>query len=92
MNVDGNIINKFTYNDEDIKKLEYPEDWHYAMHGWLCPKCGRSLSPWTSECPCNYLNNVTCNTRRIVYDPNFPLINTCIEYTYHDGITTAHNY
>lgn len=29
--------------------------------GWICPKCGRALAPWVSECPC-YLNNlqITC--------------------------------
>ena len=20
--------------------------------GWICPKCGRALAPWISECPC----------------------------------------
>jgi uncharacterized OB-fold protein len=20
--------------------------------GWVCPKCGRVLAPWVSECPC----------------------------------------
>lgn len=20
--------------------------------GWICPKCGRALAPWVSECPC----------------------------------------
>jgi hypothetical protein len=20
--------------------------------GWICPKCGRALAPWMSECPC----------------------------------------
>lgn len=24
-------------------------------NGWICPKCGRALAPWVSECPC-YLN------------------------------------
>ena len=24
--------------------------------GWICPKCGRGLAPWVSECPC-YLND-----------------------------------
>ena len=22
------------------------------MTGWICPVCGRGLSPWTSACPC----------------------------------------
>ena len=30
--------------------------------GWICPKCGRALAPWVSECPC-YLSNgqITCS-------------------------------
>lgn len=33
-----------------------------SKEGWICPKCGRALAPWVSECPC-YLENtkVTCN-------------------------------
>lgn len=23
-----------------------------VMTGWVCPVCGRGLSPWTSVCPC----------------------------------------
>lgn len=23
------------------------------MRGWVCPVCGRGLSPYTSVCPCN---------------------------------------
>lgn len=23
-----------------------------VMMGWVCPVCGRGLSPWTSVCPC----------------------------------------
>ena len=25
--------------------------------GWICPRCGRALAPWMSECPC-YMNKL----------------------------------
>ena len=25
--------------------------------GWICPRCGRALAPWMSECPC-YMTKV----------------------------------
>lgn len=30
--------------------------------GWICPKCRRSLAPWMSECPCNYMNDTITTT------------------------------
>lgn len=27
--------------------------------GWICPVCGRGLSPSTSYCPCNLTRNIT---------------------------------
>lgn len=24
----------------------------FPNYGWICPKCGRGLSPYTSTCPC----------------------------------------
>ena len=32
-----------------------------SKEGWVCPICGRGLSPWTSECPC-YVNKNNSNT------------------------------
>ena len=29
--------------------------------GWICPKCGRALAPWVSECPC-YIQPVSIST------------------------------
>ena len=28
-------------------------------NGWICPKCGRALAPWVSECPCYWDKGVT---------------------------------
>ena len=24
---------------------------NYGATGWICPRCGRGLAPWVSECP-----------------------------------------
>lgn len=37
-----------------IKNSTYtPKEWgQIRPTGWICPLCGRALSPWTSCCPC----------------------------------------
>ena len=39
----------------EIKNLPsaQPEQQIPQMRGWVCPVCGRGLSPYTSVCPCN---------------------------------------
>lgn len=33
-----------------------------GMVGWICPVCGKGLSPWTSECSCRGSKlEITCN-------------------------------
>ena len=30
----------------------YQEPYNGSSLGWICPKCGRGVSPYTSVCPC----------------------------------------
>lgn len=42
--------------EEKKEDIELPNG---AMMGWICPKCSRVLSPYTSECPCSIQYNIT---------------------------------
>jgi hypothetical protein len=47
-----------------------------GLYGWICPVCGRGLSPYTSSCPCTINREITCGTGTTV--PQF-------------GTTVSHN-
>ena len=59
--------------DDNIEPGIRPGDdfnFNFGQTGWICPKCGRGLSPWTSECPCyrnsneiTYASNTSINDR-----------------------------
>lgn len=54
-------------------------DMYWAQRGWVCPKCGAVLSPWTSECPhCRPGINIT-NFPNTIY--KFPDDYVNVDYT-----------
>lgn len=57
--------------------------------GWVCPKCGRCLSPWTFECPCykrEMSNAAQAPAQSLVRDY---MVNPKIDYLHHDTKTNS---
>ena len=41
------------YNDKNYNETKLEESkCSSTVYGWICPVCGRGLSPYTSECSC----------------------------------------
>ena len=41
-----------------------------GTYGWICPVCGRGLSPFTSMCPCKpFTPQITWTTAPFQYNP-----------------------
>ena len=52
---EGLICGSFKGLEKRLRALPsaQPEQQIPQMRGWVCPVCGRGLSPYTSVCPCN---------------------------------------
>ena len=52
-----NIVRQTTTTADSKFQQTTPE---YKPTGWICPVCGRGLSPFTSVCPCKDKWEITC--------------------------------
>ena len=68
------IIDGYTADNllkiKNIEQTEESKSETYGMskmYGWICPVCGRGLSPFTSICPCRNFESkpweVTCKEK-----------------------------
>lgn len=48
--------------DNDKLNEQKEESAAVGLYGWICPVCGRGLSPYTSSCPCMINREITCGT------------------------------
>lgn len=48
--------------DSDAHEACVPEKNTFGLMGWICPVCGRGLSPYTNSCPCTVKWEITCGT------------------------------
>ena len=61
---DDNIMKQIE-DDNIMKQIETESSTDYKacipkIYGWICPVCGRGLSPFTNVCPCRNKWEITC--------------------------------
>lgn len=61
--------------DNDKLNEQKEETAAVGLYGWICPVCGRGLSPYTSSCPCTINREITCGTGTAV-----PQFGTVVSY------------
>lgn len=72
-------------NTQNTSKTYSEEQKTGGMVGWICPVCGRGLSPFTSVCPCKPF------TPTITYVPYRYYSGPTCTYTTTTGTSTKEN-
>lgn len=74
----------FTMSERELKL--YPGNWTYERKGWICPKCGRAISPEYNCCPycdgpMNRENIVYCNGNTVESVTNMDTLKQELSFT-----------
>ena len=64
---------------------ETEEPSSFSLMGWICPVCGRGLSPYTDSCPCVVNWEITCGTGTAV--PQHGEVISHIHQVYPDNVS-----
>lgn len=81
-------IMEANYDQEEINKAieklnkEFADAPSCGIIGWICPVCGRGLSPYTSSCPCAVKWEITCET-----GTTFPQHGEIISHIHQDNVS-----
>ena len=60
MDKDKEFLDAFEKFKDEIGKGDIVVEQTPKMIGWICPVCGRGLSPFTTVCPCKNKWEITC--------------------------------
>ena len=69
-------VNDLVYRPSNCD-IPIPQDFG-VQKGWICPICGRGVSPWADTCPCQKdagVTNVTTTTEPVDLSKYYTLIN-----------------
>ena len=62
-----------------ISNCDIPMPQGIGQQGWICPKCGRGVSPFVDICPCSSDLQITYSSTTDLYQSALETIKTCLE-------------
>ncbi len=79
-NMCSECINKYNnYNIHIPNNCDIPMPHGFGQQGWICPKCGRGISPFVDVCPCSSDLQITYSTTTDMFNHAWETIKTNLE-------------